>query len=93
MYAIRSYYVLGHDGAMHGRIYVDHLEHTDFYHGDWGAAVEAVLAVHPDAAVARELYRALGRYATWLVTTRDAEGSGMIDVLDQYETGQEYMSP
>jgi len=84
--------MLGSDGAMHGRIYVDHLQRTDFYHGDWGAALDAVLAVHPDAAVARELYEALARYATWLVATRDAEGSGMIDVVDQYETGQEYMS-
>ena len=34
----------------------------------------------------------LSRHADWLITTRDAEGSGLFDVLDQFETGQEYMS-
>lgn len=87
--------IFGHqkpDGALHGRIYVNHLEGTDFYHANWGDALLAVEAVHPDEGFAAELYPALARHADWLVTTRDADGTGMIDVVDQYETGQEYMS-
>lgn len=80
------------DGSLHGRIYVNHLEGTDFYHANWGDAVLALDVLHPDDAFARELYPALARHAEWLAANRDAEGSGMIDVVDQYETGQEYMS-
>jgi len=80
------------DGSFHGRIYADHLEGTDFYHADWGGALLALDAVHPDPAFQAEVYPGLARYAGWLLETRDPEGSGMFDVLDQYETGQEYMS-
>ncbi len=80
------------DGSLHGRIYADHLERTDFYHADWGGAVLALDAVHPDPAFLGEVYPGLARYADWLEHTRDREGSGMFDVVDQYETGQEYMS-
>ncbi|HXE57851.1 MAG TPA: hypothetical protein VNK43_07615 [Gemmatimonadales bacterium] len=80
------------DGSLPGRVYLDHLRETDFYHADWGRAVADVLAVHPDDRWLRRLYPKLARYAEWLATTRDREGSGMIDVVDQYETGQEYMS-
>jgi hypothetical protein len=80
------------DGSLHGRVYVNHLEGTDFYHANWGDALLALDAVHPDEAFVTELYPALARHAEWLVATRDADGTGMIDVVDQYETGQEYMS-
>jgi len=80
------------DGSLHGRIYADHLEGTDFYHADWGGALEALDAVHPDPAFLAEVYPGLARYATWLATTRDEDASGMLDVANHYETGQEYMS-
>jgi hypothetical protein len=83
---------LGPDGSMPGRVYLDHLTQPDFYHADWGGAIADVEAVHPDGAWVRRLYPQLARYASWLTGTRDAEGSGMIDVTDQFETGQEYMS-
>jgi hypothetical protein len=79
------------DGSLHGRIYFNHLDGTDYYHANWGDALLALDAVWPDDAFVREMYPKLGRFADWLVTTRDAEGSGMFDVVDQYETGQEYM--
>jgi hypothetical protein len=79
------------DGKLHGRIYANHLEGTDFYHGDWGGAVLALDAIAPDDDFAREIYPALTRYADWLRRERDRDESGMIDVVDQYETGQEYM--
>lgn len=80
------------DGSMPGRVYLNHLVQPDFYHADWGGAIGDLLDAHPDAPWLARLYPALERYAQWLVTTRDADGSGMIDVTDQYETGQEYMS-
>lgn len=80
------------DGSLHGRIYANHLQGTDFYHADWGGALLALDAAWPDDAFVREMFRPLERYAEWLVRTRDADGTGMIDVIDQYETGQEYTS-
>jgi hypothetical protein len=80
------------DGSLHGRVYADHLESTDFYHADWGGAVLALDAVHPDATFRRDAYAALTRYADWLLRERDPDGVGMIDVRNQFETGQEYMS-
>lgn len=80
------------DGAFPGRIPADHLEGPDFYHADWGGAVLALDAVHPDARFRREAYAGLTRYADWLRRTRDRDESGMVDVLDQQETGQEYTS-
>lgn len=79
-------------GALHGRIYANHFDGTDFYHADWGGALLALDAVHPSDAFLKEVLPGLERYAEWLLATRDASGSGMIDVTDQFETGQEYMS-
>jgi len=80
------------DGSLPGRVYVDHLRGTDFYHADWGGALDALEAVHPDPSFEAEVYPALVRYAAWLLRTRDADHTGMIDVVNQFETGQEYMS-
>ncbi len=80
------------DGSFHGRIYANHLEGTDFYHADWGGALLALDAVHPDDAFLREVLPALEGYADWMVLARDGEATGMFDVVDQFETGQEYMS-
>ncbi|MBC7895001.1 MAG: hypothetical protein H7066_06295, partial [Cytophagaceae bacterium] len=80
------------DGALHGRVYMNHLEGTDFYHANWGDAFEALDTLRPDDAFATQLYPNLARHAEWLVSTRDPDATGMFDVVDQYETGQEYMS-
>ena len=80
------------DGSFHGRIWADHTDGTDFYHADWGGAMLALDQAHPDLAFRREAYDGLARYGDWLRRTRDAGASGMIDVVGQYETGQEYMS-
>jgi hypothetical protein len=79
-------------GALHGRIYVNHLQGTDFYHANWGDAFEALDALRPDDDFAAQLYPGLSAHAEWLVATRDRDGTGMFDVVDQFETGQEYMS-
>ncbi len=80
------------DGSLHGRIYTNHLENTDFYHANWGDAALAVHAAHPDERFIAIAYQGLGRYVNWLDNSRDRENSGMYDVLNQFETGQEYMS-
>lgn len=80
------------DGSLHGRIYANHLTGTDYYHADWGGALMALDAAWPDPAFIAELAPKLAKFADWLVRTRDADGTGMFDVVDQYETGQEYMS-
>ena len=80
------------DGSLHGRLYPHHLEGTDFYHANWGDAVLAVSAMHPDDGALRRCYEGLARYAHWLNRARDPEGSGMFTVVNHFETGQEYMS-
>jgi mannosylglycerate hydrolase MGH1-like protein len=80
------------DGALPGRVPADHVEGPDFYHADWGGGLLALDAVHPDAALRADAYAGLTRYADWLRLTRDREGSGLVDVVDQQETGQEYTS-
>lgn len=80
------------DGSFHGRIYANHLRGTDFYHADWGDGVLAVDAIAPDASFLERACTGLERYADWMDTSRDADGTGMYDVVDQFETGQEYMS-
>ena len=80
------------DGSLHGRVYANHLTGTDYYHADWGGALMALDAAWPDDAFIAELYPAMARFADWLVRARDADGTGMFDVVDQFETGQEFMS-
>ena len=80
------------DGSLHGRLYPNHLERTDFYHANWGDALLAVQQMHPDPAVLARCYDGLSRYAHWLNRSRDPEGSGMFTVVNHFETGQEYMS-
>lgn len=79
-------------GKLLGRIYCNHLVGTDFYFGNWGDAVSAVDAVHPGLEFLRAVYEPLALYAEWLERERDREASGLTDVIDHFETGQEYMS-
>jgi len=80
------------DGSLPGRIYTNHDVGTDFYHANWGDAVLAVAAMEPDTTFLSDVYPGLSRYALWLDATRDREHCGMYDVIDQFETGQEFMS-
>ncbi|NPV46354.1 MAG: hypothetical protein HPY69_05330 [Armatimonadetes bacterium] len=62
-----------------------------FYHANWGAHALDLLAIHPDADFAARIYEPLCRYAQYFDRERDPEQSGLYDVLNQGETGQEYM--
>ncbi len=79
------------DGSLPGRVYLDHDRRTDFYIADWGGALTALEEALPGGAPAADLYGPLHRYADWLDGDRDGEGTGLYDVRDPYETGQEYM--
>jgi hypothetical protein len=61
------------------------------YHVDWGSAVRALHAVHPDPDFLRRVYPALLRYAAYLRREHDREGLHLFDVRVQEETGQELM--
>ncbi|MFG0252487.1 MAG: trehalase family glycosidase [Phycisphaerales bacterium JB038] len=80
------------DGSFHGRLYTNHLTGTDFYHANWGDALLAVQAVAPNEVFLARCYEGLARYARWLDASRDREQSGMYDVVNHFETGQEYVS-
>jgi hypothetical protein len=67
-----------------------HTEHM--YHADWGSAVRAIDEIHPGRAFLEQCYRPLSRYAAYFDRERDPERSGLYDVCNQTETGQEYMS-
>lgn len=47
---------------------------------DWGGAVLALDAAHPDDAFASEAYAALARHARWIITERTT-GSGLIEIM------------
>ena len=80
------------DGSFTGHIYPNAVQRSGFYHANWGRALLAVHRLHPDRAYLEEVYPALCRYAEYFDTQRDAEETGLYDIVDQYETGQEYMS-
>ena len=59
---------------------------------NWGAAALQLCYLTDDLDFVRQVYPALVRYAEYFDRERDREQSGLYDVLDQGETGQEYMS-
>ncbi len=87
---IRSFFDnIRQSGMVPGRLYLTALSGSDFYHADWGGGFEALDAVHPDRATKRAVLMAMQRYVKWLGNNRDPEGSGMTDIANQFEAGQE----
>ncbi|HEY8795848.1 MAG TPA: hypothetical protein VIM15_12985 [Gemmatimonadaceae bacterium] len=80
------------DGSMPAQIFADHRSETGVAQANWGDAILALDAVWPDDAFMRELYGPLSRYANWLMRARDAESSGMIDILAPREIGERHSS-
>ena len=78
------------NGMVPGRIYLTSLSGTDFYHADWGGGFEALDAVHPDKATKRAVLMNMQRYVKWLGNNRDPEGSGLTDICNHFEAGQEF---
>lgn len=78
------------DGSFYGHLFTHFGHEESFYHADWGNAWDLHL-VHPNEDFLRHAYDGLSRYAAYFEETRDPENSGLYDILNHYETGQEYM--
>lgn len=79
-----------HNGQVPGRVYMTGLDAADFYHADWGGGFEALDAIHPDKATKKAVLMAMQRYVKWLANNRDPEGSGLTDIVNHFEAGQEF---
>jgi hypothetical protein len=62
-----------------------------FYHANWGSALLELDAVHHSPPFLRQVHEGLIRYARYFDRERDSEGSGLYDIDNHYETGQEFM--
>lgn len=62
-----------------------------FYHADWSHLWQ-IHQLHPDEGFLTEVYAPLCRYLGYMRAERDREGWHLYDVINQGETGQEYMS-
>ncbi|MFB6248740.1 MAG: trehalase family glycosidase [Salinibacter sp.] len=78
------------DGALPGHLYPYGADEESFYHTNWGHAW-AVHRTHPDEAFLRTAYDGLSDYVDYFDAARDPEDSGLYDIWNHYETGQEYM--
>jgi hypothetical protein len=63
-----------------------------FYHANWGAGALQLYHITGDMTFVDRMYPALSRYADYFERERDREDSHLYDIVDQGETGQEYMS-
>lgn len=79
------------NGRFPGRLYPFTFDEPDHYHADWGGALLAVHAIHPDDDYLRKVYPALCRLQEFYDRERDPVGTGLYDIINHYETGQEYM--
>ena len=77
-------------GLVPGWIGLTKLTNTDFFHADWGGAFEALDQMHPDRATKRAVLMGMQRYVRWLANNRDPEGSGMTDIVNQFESGESF---
>ena len=78
------------NGMVPGRIYMTSMTGSDFYHADWGGGFEALDEMHPDRNTKRAVLMAMQRYVKWLSSNRDPEGSGLTDIVNHFEAGQEF---
>jgi hypothetical protein len=78
------------NGQVPGRLYMSGLDSADFYHADWGGGFESLDAIHNDKATKKAVLMAMQRYVKWLANNRDPEGSGLTDIVNHFEAGQEF---
>ena len=79
------------DGGFRGYIDVNYYRQEMFYHANWGIALRELYEIHPDDEFLMRVYDGLVKYVEYFDRKRDAEGSGLYDIDNHYETGQEYM--
>jgi len=80
------------DGSFYGILRLFQPPDNAFYHANWGRALMELYAIHPDISLLNIVYQALTRYAKYFDEVRDPEKSGLYDVVNHFETGQEFMS-
>jgi len=80
------------DGSLPGILYLRGEHPSASYLADWGGSLEALEEVHPDPRFLAECYQPLARFAAYMSEQRDADHTGMYDIRDPHETGQETMS-
>lgn len=79
-----------HNGQVPGRVYMSGTNSDDFYHADWGGGFESLDAMHNDKATKKAVLMAMQRYVKWIGNNRDPEGSGLTDIVNHFEAGQEF---
>ncbi len=79
------------DGGFRGYIDPHYYRQEMFYHANWGMALRGLSAVHFHPRFLRDVYEGMRNYVAYFDRTRDREGSGLYDITNHYETGQEYM--
>jgi hypothetical protein len=62
-----------------------------FYHANWGNALLQLHCIHPSLEYLQNVYEGLKKYVSYFDKERDEEVSGLYDIDNHYETGQEYM--
>lgn len=81
------------EGCFRGHLFPAEMAPTTFfYHADWGTAALDVESLHPDREFMKNSHSILTRYVRYLDKERDREGAGLYDVVNHYETGQEFSS-
>lgn len=80
------------DGVLPARIQADSANQDFIYHADWGDCTLEVQRVHPDTEFLRKAYTGLSCYHAYFRQNRDRENMHLYDVVNHWETGQEYMS-
>jgi hypothetical protein len=80
-----------HSGYLPGHLYLWRST-RGFYHANWGANALQLYHITGDREFVERNYPNLARYGEYFERDRDREDSHLYDIVDQGETGQEYMS-
>jgi hypothetical protein len=79
------------DGGFRGYIDANYYRQEMFYHANWGNALLQLQMIHPSIEYLESVYEGLKKYVGYFDRERDEEVSGLYDIDNHYETGQEYM--
>ena len=77
-------------GGFYGHVFPRAVQENSFYHADW-SPVWDLHRTRPDDDFLARAYDGLSAYARYFDRERDPEGDGLYDIVNHYETGQEYM--
>ena len=80
------------NGSYPGSLYPIDIDRKSFYHTDFGTSIIEIYKIHPDINFLNRVYPSLKKYAEFFDRERDPEHSYLYDVIDQMETGQEFMT-